>query len=184
MYCRCIYLKSWWLQNIQAHKFHWKMLPKKCPTLRQLSPRRDLRDFKQHLWFTAFHHFLFEYCGIFHYDMTGFAMQMQVRCFLRRSTHIFVVFVSHPCKNGCHIQIILQALLNRVSDVFMYSKRPSGHHKGPTNDWQVLKTHTNVEDISFSLFFDLWLHVGSCHNNPTEIWQYVLLDESCGNAYL
>lgn len=30
--------------------------------------------------------------------MTGFAMQMQVRWFLRHSAHIFFVFVSHSSK--------------------------------------------------------------------------------------
>lgn len=127
----CIHLKSWWFQNIQSF---WRMLAKKGPPLRQPSPRRALRIFKQHSWFTAFHHVLFEYCQNFHYDMTGFAMQMQVRCFLRRSAHRFFVFVSHPWEKWL-LDKDTTAGISRVPDVFMYSKCPSGGHKGPANDY-------------------------------------------------
>lgn len=97
------------------------MLAKKGPALRQPSPRRALHVFKQHSWFTAFHHVLFEYCQNFHYDMTGFAMQMQVRCFLRRSTHRFLVFVSQLQETGCWAKIPLQALVNRFHHGFSVS---------------------------------------------------------------
>lgn len=71
----------------------WMMLLKKGSPLRQLSPRRALRIFKQHSWFTAFHYVHFEYCqkislwhdGVWYVD----AGQM----LLRNSTHRFFLSV-------------------------------------------------------------------------------------------
>lgn len=116
--------KSWWYQNTQVHQSLCVLQAQRGPPLRQASPRRALCIFKQHAWFTAFHHVLFEYCQNFHYNMTGFTMQMQVRCFLKALRPWILCFCQSSSENGCWIKMLLQALVNRALDVFM-SLRPS-----------------------------------------------------------
>lgn len=113
-----MHLKSWWFQNIQAHRSLRMMLPKKGPPLRQPSPRRAVHIFKQHSWFTAFHHVLFECCQNFHYAMTGFAMQMQVKMLFQTLRPEILCFCQSSSKNGCRIKILLRALVSRSLHVF------------------------------------------------------------------
>lgn len=125
------------------------LLPKKGPTTRRLSPRRPERVFKQQLRFAAFHHVLFECCRNFHYDMTGvcYADAGQM-LFKARSSRHHCFCQSSLWSGGC-MRVLLQALVNRVPDVFLHGKRPSGHHQQSANDWQVCKTY--IEDLYFPL---------------------------------
>lgn len=125
------------------------LLPKKGPTTRRLSPRRLERVFKQQLRFAAFHHVLFECCRNFHYDMTGVcyadAGQMP---FKARGSRRRCFCQSSLWSGGC-TRVLLQALVNRVADVLVHGKRPSGHRQQSANDWQLCKTY--IEDIYFPL---------------------------------
>lgn len=110
------------------------MIAKKGPLQRRSFPRGALWTFKQHSWFTAFHHAVFGYFLNFLYHLTGSAMQMQVICFLWSSDLIVFVFVSHSWEERLLSKCTIWALVSWILDVFMYSHCPSGHHKGATDD--------------------------------------------------
>lgn len=154
MHRACIHLKSPKHSGPPA-----PLLPKKGPTTRRLSPGRLERIFKQRLRFAAFHHVLFEYCRNFHYDMTGVCYADVGQMLFKTHSPCCHCFCQSSLWSGGCMRMLLQALVNRVPDVFMHRKRPSGHHQQSANDWQVFKTYIGY----------IYFHLASEHKHQTVI---------------